>query len=84
MNQPINNPMQFMQAIRGGQNPQQLMLSLLQQKMGNTPMGQNLMQLAQNNDIQGIEQIARNLCAQRGLDFDQEFSAFKKQLGLGN
>lgn len=82
MNQPINNPMQFMQAIRGGQNPQQLMLQMLQQRMGNTPMGQNLMQLAQNNDTAGIEQIARNLCAQRGLDFDQEFSSFKKRLGL--
>jgi len=31
--------MQFMQAIRGGQNPQQLMLQMLQQRMGNTPMG---------------------------------------------
>ena len=82
MNQPISNPMQFMQAIRSGQNPQQLMLSMLQQKMGNTPMGQNLMQLAQNNDTQGIENIARNLCAQRGLDFDKEFSAFKQKLGL--
>ena len=82
MNQPMNNPMQIMQAIRNGQNPQQLMLSMLQQKMGNTPMGQNLMQLAQNNDAQGIEQIARNLCAQRGLDFDQEFTQFKQRLGL--
>ena len=82
MNQPINNPMQFMQAIRSGQNPQQLTLQLLQQRMGNTPMGQNLMQLAQNNDIAGIEQIARNFCAQRGLDFDQEFSSFKQRLGL--
>ncbi len=82
MNQPINNPMQFMQAIRSGQNPQQLMLQMLQQRMGNTPMGQNLMQLAQNNDTAGIEQIARNLCASRGLDFDQEFPAFKQRLGL--
>lgn len=82
MSQPINNPMQFMQAIKNGQNPQQLMLQMLQQRMGNTPMGQNLMQLAQNNDIAGIEQIARNLCAQRGLDFDQEFSSFKQRLGL--
>lgn len=82
MNQPINNPLQFMQAIRQGQNPQQLMLQMLQQKMGNTPMGQNLMQLAQNNDVNGIEQVARNLCAARGLNFDQEFSQFKQRLGL--
>lgn len=82
MAQPINNPMQFMQAVKGGQNPQQLMMQVIQQRMGNTPMGQNLLQLAQNNDGKSIEQFARNFCAQRGLDFDKEFSAFKQQFGL--
>ena len=43
---------------------------------------QMLLTLAQNNDGKGIEQIARNLCAQRGLDFDKEFATFKQQLGL--
>jgi hypothetical protein len=31
--------MQLMAAIRGGQNPQQLAMNMLEQKMGNTPMG---------------------------------------------
>lgn len=78
----MQNIMQFMQAIRGGQNPQQLVMNILQQKMGNTPMGQNLLTMAKNNDEKGIEQVARNLCAQRGLDFDTEFAKFKQQLGL--
>ena len=77
-----NNIMQFMQAIRGGQNPQQLVMKMLQQNMGNSPIGQNLLTLAKNNDGKGIEQVARNLCAQRGLDFDTEFAKFKQQLGL--
>ena len=78
----INNPMQFIQAIRGGSNPQQLMMQLLQQRMGNTPMGQNLLTMAQNGDAKSIEQFARNYCAQRGLNFDKEFATFKQQLGL--
>lgn len=78
----INNPLQFMQAVQSGQNPQQLMLQLIQQRMGNTPMGKNLMQLVQTGDGAGIEQFARNYCSQRGLDFDNEFSAFKKRLGM--
>jgi hypothetical protein len=45
-------------------------------------MGQNLLRLAQNNQTADIEQIARNICAQRGIDFDKEFTAFKQQLGL--
>ena len=76
------NPNQIIQAIRGGQNPQQIMISLLQQRIGNTPMGQNLLSLAQQNDGQAIEKIARNLCQQRGLDFDKEFASFKQSLGL--
>ena len=77
------NPMaQIMQAIRSGGNPEQMMMNMLQQKAGNSPIGQNLLKMAQNNDGKGIEQVARNLCAQRGLDFDKEFAAFKQQLGL--
>ena len=77
-----NSIMQFMQMIKSGGNPQQLAMNMLQQQAGNSPIGQNLLKLAQNNDGKGIEQVARNLCAQRGLDFDKEFAAFKQQLGL--
>lgn len=73
---------QFMQMMRNGNNPQAMIMNMLQQQAGNSPLGQNLLKLAQNNDGKGIEQIARNLCSQRGLDFDQEFATFKKQLGL--
>lgn len=76
------NPMQIVQMIRGGQNPQQLAMNLLQQNMGNTPMGQNLIQLAQNDRTGDIEQIARNLAKQQGIDFDKEFSSFKQMLGF--
>ncbi len=79
----MTNPiMQFIQAMRGGGNPQQMIINMLQQQAGNSPLGQNLLQMAQQNDGKGIEQIARNLCQQRGLDFDKEFAAFKQQLGL--
>lgn len=78
----VNPLMQFMQMFRNGGNPQQMVINMLQQQASNSPMGQNLLTLAQNNDGKGIEQIARNLCQQRGLDFDKEFAAFKQQLGL--
>lgn len=74
------NPMQLIQMIKGGQNPQQLVMSLLQNQMGNTPMGQQLMSLMQGGDQAGLETLARNLCAQRGLDFDKEFASFKQQI----
>ncbi len=77
------NPMaQIMQIIKGGGNPQQIVMNMLQQQANNNPVEQNLLKLAQNKDGAGIELVARNMCAQRGLDFDKEFATFKKQLGL--
>jgi len=34
-------------------------------------MGQNLVQLAQKGDFNALEQIARNICQQKGLNFDE-------------
>lgn len=76
------NQAQLIQMIRSGQNPQQIAMNLLQQNMGNTPMGQNLLKLAQNGQTADIEQIVRNLAQQQGIDFDKEFAAFKQMLGL--
>ena len=66
--------------MRSGGNPQQTMIQFLQKQQ--TPLSQNLLQMAQKGDIAGMEQVARNLCKQRGVDFDKEFNAFKQQLGL--
>ena len=74
------NPMQIIQMIKSGSNPQQLIMSFLQQQ--NNPMANNLLQMAQNGNTSEIEQIARNICAQKGLDFDKEFNSFKQQLGI--
>ena len=76
------DPQQLISMIRQGYNPQQLMMSVLQSRMGNTPMGQNLLALAQKGDSAGIEKIARNLMSQQGKDFDTEFKAFKESLGF--
>ena len=74
------NPMDFLLMVKNGQNPQQMILNILQQ--GNNPMSQNLFNLAKQGNTAQIEQIARNLCAQRGMDFDKEFNSFKQQLGI--
>ena len=73
------NPMQLIMMIKNGQNPQQLMLNVLENQMQDTPFGANLLNLARNNNTKEIEKIARNLAAQRGIDFDKEFNAFKQQ-----
>lgn len=76
------NPIQLIQMIKQGQNPQQLVMNILEQQMQNTPMGANLLSLAKQNRSAEIEQIARNICAQNGKNFDTEFNAFKQMLGF--
>lgn len=76
------DPRQLIQMIRGGQNPQQLMLQILSEQAG-TPMGANLLNLAKNGNSKEIEQIVRNLYAQSGgMNFDEDFKAFRQQWGL--
>lgn len=76
------NPMQLIQMIKSGQNPQQLMLNILSQNSSGNPLYQNLLSLAKNNNTSEIEKIARTMFAERGLDFDKEFNSFKNNLGL--
>ena len=76
----MNPIQQMMQMAKMKQNPSQLMINFLQSQ--NNPMSQNLLRLAQANNTQDIEKIARNICQQRGIDFDKEFTAFKHSLGL--
>lgn len=76
------DPMQLVQMIKSGQNPQQLMLSVLEGKAGSTPLMANLLNLAKNGQTAQIEKVARNMYQSRGLDFDKEFNAFRQQFGL--
>ena len=50
--------------------------------MGGTPMGNNLLQMARNDQTADIEKFARNLFESRGMDFDKEFNSFKSQMGF--
>ena len=76
------NPLSIIQMMKSG-NPQQFM----QQIMGNSqimsnPMMKNTMQMAQSGDMKGIEQMARNLCKEKGLDADEMFNNIKKQFDI--
>lgn len=78
---PINM-MQIISLMKSGGNPQQMVLSMLEQQTENNPFAANLLQLAKGNKSGEIEQIARNLAKEKGIDFDTEFNNFKKTLGL--
>lgn len=53
---------------------------ILQRLNVQNPILNNVINMAQNGDTQGVENFARNICKQKGLDFDTEFDKFKSNL----
>lgn len=71
------NPMNFIkQYMLQGMTPK----GILSKMNINNPILNNIMNMAQNGDTKGVENFARNICKQRGLDFDTEFNKFKSTL----
>lgn len=73
------NPLNIFQMMKNG-NPQQF----LQQMMGNNqimsnPLMKNTIEMAQKGDMQGIEQMARNLCKEKGLNADDVMNQIKSK-----
>lgn len=48
----------------------------------NNPIFNNLIDMAEKGDNQGVENFARNLLKERGLDFDKEMQNLKKTLSI--
>lgn len=69
------NPMEFMKGIK---NPKQFVMNMLKQNQN--PMAIQLMQMANSGNTKQIEQFARNVCKERGMDFDKSFAEFMKQI----
>lgn len=75
------NPANIFQMMRG--NPQQF----IQQAMNNSrlmsnPMAKNALQMAQSGNVQGVEQMARNICKEKGLNPDDVLAQVKNRMGM--
>lgn len=71
------NPMNIIkQYMLQGLSPQ----NILSKMNINNPILSNVMTMAQKGDTKGVETFARNICKQKGLDFDTEFNKFKNNL----
>ena len=76
------NPMMLIQMIKNGQNPQQLLMSILEGQAGGNPVNKNLINMVKDGKTADIEAFARNYFASQGKDFDTEFKNFKETYGL--
>lgn len=68
----MNSPLDIIQLIK---NPKQYVMNMAQQTPN--PMLNNLVKMAEKNDMKSLESFARNYMKSQGKDFDQEFNNFK-------
>ena len=76
------NPMNILAMMKSGGNPNQIAINAINQVFGNTPMGNNLKTMIQNNDYKGIENFARNLAKERNIDPEKAFNQTMQQMHM--
>lgn len=70
-----NNPIEMIKLFMGeNKTPQQILQKMM--KDNSNPVLNNLINMAQTGDSKGVENFARNICKEKGKDFDKEFSEF--------
>lgn len=71
------NPMNMLkQYVTQGLSPQ----AILNKINVSNPILNNVITMAKNGDNEGVENFARNICKQKGINFDTEFTKFKNNL----
>ena len=69
------NTLNMIKGMMGNMNPKNMVMNMLK---GNTnPIFANLIEMANKNDVKGLENFARNYMKEQGKDFDKEFNDFK-------
>ena len=68
------NPMDMLKGMMGNMNPKNIVMNML--KNNTNPIFANLIEMANKGDTRGLEQFAKNVCKEKGIDFDKQFNEF--------
>lgn len=55
---------------------------IINKVLGDNPMANNLISMINNKDQNGIEQMARNLAKEKGVNADELYNKIKSQFGM--
>lgn len=66
------NPINIIQMMTSG-NPQQAIQNIIERNpnIQNNPLAQNAIKMYQNRDTRGLQNMAENMCKERGITVDQ-------------
>ena len=76
------NPINIIQMMTSG-NPKQAIQNIIESNpnIQNNPLAQNAMKMYQNGDTKGLQNMAENMCKERGITVDQ---AKQQVIGMFN
>lgn len=76
----MNNIMQMFQAIK---NPQVFVQQMMNDKnISNNPVAKNTFEMLQKGDNKGLEELAMNLCREKGINPEDAIKQIKSQFGM--
>lgn len=78
----IMNPMQLIQMIKSGGNPQQMIMNMMRKNAGSNPVMNNALQMMEKGDTAGIENMVKNICKERGLDPNEVMKTTQNMFGV--
>jgi len=78
----MNNPINFINSIKSIKDPKQAVLTLVGPNI--PPVVQNLVEMAENGQIEDLKTFGRNMFKERGMDFDKEYNDFVNKIRNGD
>lgn len=76
----MNNLGMLMQAVN---NPQQFLQNAMQNtQLMQNPIFKNTVDMIKKGDDKGLEEMARNLCAEKGINPEDAIKQIKTQFGM--
>lgn len=76
----MNNPLNFVQAMR---NPQKFMQQMMNSpQIANNPIAKNAIELYQKGDEQGLNELANNLCREKGINRENFEKEILSKIGM--
>lgn len=74
------DPFQVLKVFMGkGGSPEQFIVNMISNGVCNPMLG-NLIKMANGGNVGSVETFARNICKERGIDFDKEYATFMNKL----
>ena len=72
----------LLQIFKSGGNPQQIAMNILSNNSKGNPLIENALNMVNQGNMSGVEQLVRNICKNRGIDADEMLKNVQNQFKM--